>query len=555
MVLSPYNDGSDPLLLGNDPFSGRALLGAGYAVLGVTMRGSGCSDGALRLFDEQMPHDGAAAVEWAARQPWSDGRVGMFGLSYPGIAQLSVAGQRPPHLRAIAPFQFASDLYRDAVFPGGLLNVDFAAVWAGAMQPELSVTTSAMAAARGEPDCALAGVEHTATYLPANLDLLGHDYDYGYLSARSPQRRLRRIEVPTLVCASWQDDMLGSRGVEALEDLDPSRTWFVGANGYHGICDDAWMRSRLVSFFDRYVRGIANGFDRAPHVVLEHELQTEGGKGIPPLNGWLPEGPLPTTGSVPRWTTTFDRWPVPVRAVALHLADSGRLQRSKQAGGDQVDSFVYPLPAASTVEGGWSGGPALAWKLPGAPGGGVQYTTPPLAADAEIFGPGSVDLWIRSSAPDTDLQVTLTEVRPDGAEVYLQRGWLRASHGRLDRDRSTALRPFHTHRAEDQRALRPGARTAVRIELLPLDHVIRAGSSLRLTIHAPTGLTGLAGFSATSTPGRTDIFHSEGFASRLVLGVVPGARSEGPLPRCDSLINQPCRANLSPVPAGSIELG
>src|SRR5262245_56628547 len=95
-------------------------------------------------------------------------------------------------------------------------------------------------------------------------------------------------------------------------------------------------------------------------------------------------------------------------------------------------SYLYPVPVPGTEDGVVVGQQHLLWKLGEPPGGSLAYTTPPLAGTAEFFGSGSADLWVSSTAPDTDLQITLSEVRPDGQELYVSRGWLRASHRALD---------------------------------------------------------------------------------------------------------------------------
>src|SRR3954471_18807654 len=125
-----YAAGSDAGDNGGATYLPR-LLQRGYAVLGVSVRGTGCSEGAFDPFALTMGQDGADAVEWAARQPWADGRVGMFGVSFGGIAQLLTAADRPPHLRAIAPDSSTSDLYRDVTYPGGILEYDFTFAWTG----------------------------------------------------------------------------------------------------------------------------------------------------------------------------------------------------------------------------------------------------------------------------------------------------------------------------------------------------------------------------------------------------------------------------------------
>ena len=183
------------------------------------------------------------------------------------------------------------------------------------------------------------------------------------------------------------------------------------------------------------------------------------------------------------------------------------------------------------------------------PGGTVVYTTPALTQDAEFLGSGSADLWISSTAPDTDVQVTLSEVRPDGQETYVENGWLRLSHRRLDTARSTALRPYHPYTQADAEQLTPGKPELARIEMLPFDHVFRAGSAIRLSIDAPGGWFQITPLAATNT-----LYHQPGMDSKLVLGWLPGATAHAPPPACDTLLNQPCRPNATPVPKGSVTI-
>src|SRR3954452_7747311 len=152
MVYDGYCEGAGATSC-NDVPNATALLAAGYAVLGVSIRGTSCSTGTFEAFTPQEWRDGAAAVEWAARQQWSNGHVGMLGDSFPGITQVGVAGLRPQHLDAIAPFQVTTDVYRDAGAPGGILNVGFGAFWASADQPQNSYR-SALEHAAGSGDSA-----------------------------------------------------------------------------------------------------------------------------------------------------------------------------------------------------------------------------------------------------------------------------------------------------------------------------------------------------------------------------------------------------------------
>ncbi|HKN94702.1 MAG TPA: CocE/NonD family hydrolase C-terminal non-catalytic domain-containing protein, partial [Thermoleophilaceae bacterium] len=167
---------------------------------------------------------------------------------------------------------------------------------------------------------------------------------------------------------------------------------------------------------------------------------------------------------------------------------------------------------------------------------------------------GSANLWLSSTAPDTDLQITLTEVRPDGQEVYVGRGWLRASQRKLDPQRSTALAPFQTDQQADAQALVPGVPTYMRAQLWPFDYVFRKGSSIRLWIDAPTGMTGGWSLDFISAPAVNSIYADAAHPSALVLGQLEGGRAEAPLPACDTLLNEPCRQNTAAVPAGTMTI-
>jgi predicted acyl esterase len=209
------------------------------------------------------------------------------------------------------------------------------------------------------------------------------------------------------------------------------------------------------------------------------------------------------------------------------------------------DSYAYPRPAPDVTEPGptemgRSAG-QLTWKGPVPPGGSVAYTSPPLTRDMVLAGPASLDLWLSSTATDTDLEATVTEVRPDGEETYVQRGWLRASHRKVDPALSTPLRPYQTHLRKDAKPLEPGRPTHMRLEVFPFAHAFREGSRLRVWIEAPTGHTGFWAFTPVPDPGTNTVIHDASHPSRLVVGQIPGAVAHAPLPACDTLRNQPCR--------------
>jgi len=542
LVYDGYCEGAGALAC-NDVTSANALLADGYAVLGVSIRGTSCSTGTFDAFTAPEWSDGAAAIEWAAKQPWSNGHLGMLGDSFPGITQMGVAGLRPVHLDAIAPWQVTTDVYRDAGAPGGIVNTGFGAFWASADQPQNSYRSGAQQAANaGDAGCLQAQATHLGAEPTQNIGLQGlqHPYDDAFWQAREPGANAGRIDVPVFGCLSWQDDEVSSRGSTYLSGLDPARTWVVATNGYHGMCelDSPKITDELVAFFDRYVKGVSNGFERTPHIQLWHDTAVDG-----------------AGDNVPAWISSFKSYSsIPVRPLSLYFGSGGELSLSPPKGEAAPDSYAYPGPSLGNEDGVVFGQHNLLWKAQEAPASSLSYTTPPLTRDAELFGSGSANVWLSSTAPDTDLQITLTEVRPDGQEVYVARGWLRASHRALDPSRSTALAPFHTDQEADALPLDPGEPTYMRAQLWPFDYVFRKGSSVRLWIDAPTGETGGWSLDFVKAPAINEIYADALHPSAIVLGHLRGGHAGAALPACDTLLNQPCRPSLVPTPPGAMTI-
>lgn len=536
-----YAAGSDASDNGVGTYTDR-LLARGYAVVGVSVRGTGCSGGEFDPFAHTMGTDGYDSVEWIARQPWANGRVGMIGVSFGGITQLLTAAQRPPHLRAIAPSSATSDLYRDVVYPGGILEYDFTFAWTGIQKEggtEYAVTGAPL---DGDAKCEQNYASHEiANADPSNLipvlvlrnpyfdDTNGITEGWGQ---RAPSAGIPRIDVPVYMFNQWQDEQLPGRIWEALGRFrHPGRVWANFSNGNHGRdLYNATDQRHTIQFLDRFVRGVSNDFPRrVPHLSVGMETAiSRGGQ-----------------TNQAAWAIRRRSLGLPVTSRMLYLRSGGFMTVRRPRAAEGSDSYAYPRPAPDVTEpgptqDGHSAG-QVTWKTPVPPGGSVAYTTPRLKHDMVLAGPASLDLWLKSTATDTDLEATITEVRPDGQETYVQRGWLRASHRKLDRARSTALRPYQTHLRRDARPLRPGRPTYMRLEIFPFAHAFRKGSRLRVWIEAPTGHTGFWAFAPVPDPARNTVLHNAAHPSRLVVGEVPGARAHAPLPGCDTLRNQPCR--------------
>ncbi len=158
-----------------------------------------------------------------------------------------------------------------------------------------------------------------------------------------------------------------------------------------------------------------------------------------------------------------------------------------------------------------------------------------------MIGSGSVDLYLQSNLGDTDLEVTITEIRPDGQEMYVQSGWLRASHRTLNTVDSTELRPVHDHLETDASPLPDGQFELVRVELLPFAHVFRAESRIRLIVDAPGGNRAEWAFDTIAGGEKVTIGLGSVEPSRLVLPVVPTVDAPDGYPECGALRGQPCR--------------
>ena len=539
-LTRPDGDGRFPVVIQYDPYDSGVISDprwaeAGYAMLGVNMRGSGCSQGVFEpLRTDIWGADGAEVVDWAAAQPWASGAVGMIGYSFTGVSQLATAAFAGPALKAITPGNVFLDFYRDSIYPGGIHN-GWIPAWIAAGR-QFVVGTDSLTRVPSDPACALNMLLSQPQAAAQTLDTQSHPYDDSFW-ATQPASYLDRVHIPVLGCVNWQDTTIYSRAGLAFRDrLPPATTWLVGGNGSHSDCPISWERQ--LRFFDRYLKGERNGWEATPRVVLMHEVAGAGAV----------NQSLRGQGEAERgWDSDFRDFAAmtaAIRPLSFFLREGGRLALERPAGDEAADTYMYPLPTSNTP-------PDFAglsfWNNPRAPAGVLTYTTPALGQDLEFLGSGSADLWLSSTAADTDVQVTLIELRPDGQELYVQNGWLRLSHRRLDEAKSTALQPYHTHRQADAQMLTPGEPVFARIELLPLNHVFRKGSALRLEIDAPGGY-----FQILPQPAVNTVHHTAERPSALVLGWLPGGRAQSPLPECGTLRNQPCRASSAPMPPGEL---
>jgi uncharacterized protein len=566
----------------------------GYAVVDVNMRGTGCSGGAFSYFERLQALDGYDVIETIARQPWVlHHRVGMLGISYGGISQLFVAATDPPALGAIAPLSVI-DSTQTTLYPGGILNTGFALSWgeqrvhdALPASPTGGQPWALQRIRQGDATCKANQAMHgEATNLVSQIRRNAH-YVPSVANPLDPVTFVHKIKAPSFVVCQFTDEQTGGHCPALAQRMSGTRRkWFTFTNGAHIDSLDPDTLTRLIDFYDLYVEHIAppvlspilrseiggvlyeaemgisgvtlppdpiqgqpsyraalRKFDAQPEV----RVMFDNGAGKGPLRDGRPGDPYPA------FQAGFRSFPIPgTRARSWYLGAGGALTGAKPRRG-RADRFAWnprarpatDLHKASEQESGpgglWTASPDYRWTYNPA-GTAASYVTAPLRSNVVAIGAGAVHVWVRASAPNVDLQATVSEVRPDGDETFVQSGWLRADERRLGPG-STLLQPQPTFAAADVRPL-PRARYAeVTIPLYYEGHAYRRGSRIRLTISAPGGDQPIWAFGDTS-PKRTAtvlIGHSRAMPSRLILPAVPGVKVPTGLPPCPGLRGEPCR--------------
>jgi uncharacterized protein len=266
----------------------------------------------------------------------------------------------------------------------------------------------------------------------------------------------------------------------------------------------------------------------------------------------------------PGFEESFDELPVPgTQADRWYLAPDGGLSDTAPAspGADEFTWNPAALPktdfsgSTSTGENGlWKATPEYHWEQNPA-GSAVSYLTAPLGADTTVVGAGAVEVWVRSSTPNVDLQATVSEVRPDGKETFVQNGWVRANERKLDAAKSSPLEPVLSLRESDVEPMPSGEFVPVTIPLYYEGHAYRAGSQIRVTIAAPNGTQPIWAFDETEPEGTAQVAIAYGgeTPSSLLLPVAPDVSVPTGLPPCPGLRGEPCRdyqelANQPAVP-------
>ena len=474
----------------------------GYAAVRVDGRGSGKSPGQCEPWSQGEAVDFYDAIEWAAVQPWCNGNVGLLGISYYAINQWFVANLQPPSLKAIIPWEGFADLYRDALYHGGILSV-FMTNW---------FTAHLMHHKLGRASQQLADAWKVNT-----LDFwLSHNLDSGAFFGA--QAQWDKITVPFYSVGNWTGFGLHLRGnTEAfMRSASKHKKLRIQTGSHVHPFYREEARQDQMRFLDYWLKGIDNGVMDEPPVKLairhgadEVEWRNEH------------EWPLKRT----QWTKLyFDLAPpaqgAPENSAAL-VAENPKEAHSRS----YVTSMLGTMGSSSAASSQVMGGGGIR------PGMGIALETPPLPADLEVTGPLAASFWVSSASEDMDLFLTLRNFDADGNEIMetgqqgspvpVAKGWLRVSHRELDPDLTLPYRPYHKH--QRRLYLQPGEIVKVDVEIWPTSMVFKKGHRIRLDVQPRDGLgsQGYMHYHADYNTGTNTVHAGGQYESYLLLPVIP----------------------------------
>ena len=559
----------------------RIARSLGYATVSVNMRGTGCSGGVFDSFNPAQQADGYDVIEIVARQPWVlNGKVGMIGLSYSGITQLYTAATRPPHLAAVTAQSVIADPWLEQ-WPGGIYNDGFTRQWLDERERQSGAGGTGWVQQRidgGDEDCHRGVADHDLNFdfgtFAKGLAMRPPDAD-----ARDLRELVRDIEVPVFITGAFEDEQTGPQFGALLDNFENAPALRVGLwNGRHPDGYSTMDLGQLYEFLELYV---AKRVPRMPEAlraglpgVVAEQFGFGTGELAPDRFADLADDDYETaladyedddpvrvvfgsghgTDEVGEpggtWETTFPAWPPPDAEPTHWYLGAGGALGTESSGTRDVDTFTFdPAAGAATSLPGYSTlQPLQHWHWTRFPAGrSVAYQTAPLDDDVVVAGSGYMDLWVGANAHDADVQVAISEVRPDGVEYLVQDGWLRLGHRAVDEERSNDLEIVHPFTEHEYEPL-PGSSELVeaKVDIPAMGHVFAKGSRLRVTISSP----GRNHVTWTFAPpggvnARTTyrIGRGESTPSALVLPVVdvePTPDPGTPAP-CPGLRGMPCR--------------
>lgn len=528
-VLRPERAGRFPALLIRTPYGkksewteddfARRAARAGYVVAVQDVRGRYRSEGSFDPY-RQEGKDGFDSIEWLARQPYSDGRVGLSGLSYPAAVQWLAAVEAPPALRAMAPAMTFST-GRAFCYFGGAFDLSWLGWFYREIAPDVRRRLD-LPGPRTAEEADQAWAEHGEAWLrhrplathpalagvaPAFFEWLAHPDDGPFWDFLRIESRYDLVRVPVLNLSGWHDEGYGpgsaARNFAATREhggrlvIGPwthgtpmPRKTRVGELDF-GSGAGLDYEGLLLRFFDRWLKGDANGLDREPPVRIF----------VMGDNAWRDEADWPLARA---------------RATSYHLRAGGRLTLEAPPAGEAPDGYDYdPLDPLVDPHGGTLG-PFDQSPLE-ARADVLVYRSEPLARELEVTGPIEIELWASSSARDTDFVVRLLDVHPDGRAFNLMSPTLEV------------LRARYRNGQDRPELLEPGRVVRLRLADGLTSNVFKAGH--RIGIHVTSSLHphfdrnpntgGVVATETRSLRARQLVYHDAQHPSRVVLPVIP----------------------------------
>lgn len=479
----------------------------GYACVRVDTRGSGKSPGFSDPGGWQETLDFYDAIEWAAKQEWCSGKTGTSGISYHATTQWRVAGLQPPSLKAIIPWEGYGDAYRDAVFHGGIFQLYYLATWYATQMAHHLL---------GDPQ----EYNPDAFHNERLWNYMRHSLDLGYWDNRGAH--WDKIKVPVFSAGNWSGHNLHLRGnVEGFVNAASKHKKLRIHTGthYHAFYTEEGRMDQL-RWFDYWLKGIDNGIMDEPPVKLM--IRTGGGTMKDYQFRFENEWPLART----QWTKFY------LRAdrkdpSADPMGVEGGLQNTAP---EKDGTLTYS--ATGTSHAGVASASSTMLQAGSMHRTGIAFETGPMPQDTEVTGPVKLVLWVSSTQKDMDLFATIRNIGPDGKDVWeigqqgqpvpVAKGWLRASHRKLDPQRSLPYRPYHAH--DERWWLKPGEPVECEVEIWPTGMVFKKGHRIRLDIQPRDGV-GSAPYShypaAYNTGGENTVHTGGGMASYLLLPIIP----------------------------------
>lgn len=439
----------------------------GYVYVHADVRGSGKSDGVFRPFCAEEQTDLYDMIEWAAAQPWSNGKVGMFGESYYGMVQWAAAAQNPPHLACCAPYDACNDLYRHFCYKGGILYIGFGNHWYSN-----SIRNRHF----------LDYPEHPQRddYMSYDflLEILKHPTFDDYWETR--RFNLSAIKVPVFSIGNWAGTTTHLNGnLQGFMQAKGPKKLMVNVGDPQKLFLDPKLEEQLKRWYDYWLKGIDNGIMDEPPV----RLFIRNGSGYRDEQEW----PLSRA-------KTRKLYLAPGPSGAVESLNDGKLSWDAPKADVKPTSYTYPdpdwtFPGTGSAVRGKAGLLHTTRKI-------ITFTSDPIAEDFEVTGPIAFNLWASSSATETQFIAKIYDQPPLAPELaaaiktvdvappaqLVTEGWLKASHRALDPARSTPMSPYHSHARAAP--LEPGKIYPFQIEIWPTCWVFRRGHRIRVELMA-----------------------------------------------------------------------